>query len=83
MYIVHYCNRKLATKNKNCWLPAEVALKFLLSICVVTYNVTPHHQMRHKWEIQKLRFHNVIEEIINFELVKELSFYHNYKLDYD
>ena len=40
--------------------------------------VTPNHQIRHKLEIQKLRFlHNMIEENIGFKMVKELSFYHN------
>ena len=40
--------------------------------------VTPHHQIRHKSEIQKLRFkHNVIAENIGFKMVKELCFYHN------
>ena len=40
-------------------------------------NVTPHHQMRHKSEIQKLRFEqNVINENIGLKMVKELCFYH-------
>ena len=40
--------------------------------------MTPHHQMRHKSEIQKLRFyHNVVGEDIDFKMVKELCFYHN------
>ena len=44
----------------------------------------PHHQMRHKSEILKLRFwHNVIEENIGLKMVKELCFYHNTKLDYN
>ena len=46
--------------------------------------VTPHHQMRHKSEFQKLRlWHNVIEENSGFKMVKELRFYHNKKLNYD
>ena len=51
---------------------------------VTLLDVTPDHQKGHKSEIQKLRFlHNVIEENISFEMVEELCFYHNYKLDYD
>ena len=46
--------------------------------------VTPHHQMRHKSQIQKLGFrHNVIEENTSFEMVKKLCFYHNQKLNYN
>ena len=33
----------------------------------------PHYQMRHKSEIQELRFwHNVIEENIGFKIVKNM-----------
>ena len=40
--------------------------------------VTPHHQMRHKSQIQKLRFwDNMIEDNTSFIMVKELCFYHN------
>ena len=46
--------------------------------------VTPHHQMRHKSQIQKLGFrHNVIEENKSFEIVKKICFYHNQKLNYN
>ena len=46
--------------------------------------VTPHHQMRHKSQIQKSGFrHNVIEENTSFEMVKKLCFYHNQKLNYN
>ena len=49
----------------------------LYSIEHGTLYVTPHHQMRHKSEIQKLRFeHNVIDENIGLKMVKELCFYH-------
>ena len=45
--------------------------------------VTPLHQMRHKSQIQKLRFlNNMIEINISFIMVKELCFYHNQKLNY-
>ena len=45
--------------------------------------VTTHHQMRHKSQIQILRLlHNVIGENASFKTVKELCFYHNYKLNY-
>ena len=51
--------------------------------CISLY-VTPHHQMRHKSEIQKLRYeHNVKDENIGLKMVKELCFYYNYKLNYD
>ena len=44
----------------------------------------PHHQLRHKSEIQKLRFrHNVIEENIGFRMLIELCFNHNLKQNYD
>ena len=40
--------------------------------------------MRHKWQIQKLRFlHNVIEENTSYKMVEELCFYHNPKLNYN
>ena len=40
--------------------------------------------MRHKSQIQKLRFrHHVIEDNTSFKMVKELCFYHNLKLNYD
>ena len=39
--------------------------------------------MRHKSQIQKLRFcHNVTEKNTSFKMVKELCFYCNYKLNY-
>ena len=40
--------------------------------------------MRHKSQIQKLRFwNNVIEDNTSFKMIKELCFYHNKKLNYD
>ena len=46
--------------------------------------VTPHHQMRHKSQIQKMRFlNNVIEDNTSFKMVKELCLYHNQKLNYN
>ena len=43
--------------------------------------VTPHHQMRHKSEIQKLRlWDNVIEENIGFKMLKEWCFYNMRKM---
>ena len=45
--------------------------------------MTPHHQMRHKSQILKLRlWYNVIEENTSFKMLKELCVYHNYKLNY-
>ena len=39
--------------------------------------------MRHKSQIQKLRFLNdMIEDNTSFKMVKELCFYHNSKLNY-
>ena len=53
-------------------------------VCLFLSCVTPHHQMRHKSQIQKLRFrHNVIEENTSFEMMKKLCFYHNQKLNYN
>ena len=50
----------------------------------ITSYVTPHHQMRHKSQIQKLRFlNNVIEDNTSFKMVKDLCFYHDWKLNYD
>ena len=50
-------------------------------ICICIYQrkyVTPHHQMRHKSQIQKLRFwNNMKEDNTSFKMVKELCFYHN------
>ena len=46
--------------------------------CRVPICDPPHHQMRHKSEIQKLWFeHNVIAENIGFKMVQELCFDHN------
>ena len=46
--------------------------------CESPLYVTPHHQIRHKSQIQKLRFCNkVIEDNTSFKMAKYLSFYHN------
>ena len=48
------------------------------SFIVSTIYVTPHHQMRHKSQIQKLRvWNNMIEDNTSFIMVNELCFYHN------
>ena len=51
---------------------------FNIGKMVVYREHIPDHQMRHKSQIQKLRFwNNMIEDNTSFIMVKELCFYHN------